>query len=61
MTRRLKTFEYVASWKRALKLKDKKPNKRKKKQLNKRYKTLNNHKKLQKKQLITTNTTLKKW
>ena len=49
MTRRLKTFEYVAFWKRALKLKDKKPNKRKKKKLNKKYKTLNNHKKLQKK------------
>ena len=63
MTRRLKTFEYVASWKRALKLKDKKPNKRKKKKLNKKYKTHNIHKRLQKnkKKLITTNTTLKKW
>ena len=36
MTRRLKTFEYVASWKRALKLKDNKPNKKKKKKLKKK-------------------------
>ena len=52
MTRRLKTFEYVASWKRALKLKDKKPKKKKKKKLKKKYKkykTHNIHKRLQKK------------